>query len=143
MKKNVFTLTLFFVPFLMLAQDKEALKTNAIKSLDTQFDAYKKIAHQIWDYSEVGYKEYKSSELLQNTLKNAGFSVVPNVADIPTAFVATFGEGKPVIGILAEFDALPGLGQAAEPEKKTIEGKAAGHACGHHLFGTASVAAAT
>jgi aminobenzoyl-glutamate utilization protein B len=142
MKKNVFTLALFFVPFLMSAQDKEALKNNAIKSLDTQFDAYKKIAHQIWDYSEVGYKEYKSSELLQNTLKNAGFSVTPNAADIPTAFVATFGEGKPVIGILAEFDALPGLGQAAEPEKKTIEGKAAGHACGHHLFGAASVAAA-
>lgn len=146
MKKNVFTLALFpvlfFTPFLVSAQDKEALKTNAIKSLDTQFDAYKKIAHQIWDYSEVGYKEYKSSELLQNTLKNAGFSVNPNVADIPTAFVATFGEGKPVIGILAEFDALPGLGQAAEPEKKPIEGKAAGHACGHHLFGAASVAAA-
>ncbi len=142
MKKNVFTLVLLLLPLLMSAQDKEALKTNAIKSLDTQFDAYKKIAHQIWDYSEVGYKEYKSSELLQNTLKNAGFSVVPNAANIPTAFVATFGEGKPVIGILAEFDALPGLGQAAEPEKKPIEGKAAGHACGHHLFGTASVAAA-
>ncbi len=142
MKKNVFILTLFLVPFLALAQDNEALKTNAIKSLDTQFDTYKKIAHQIWDYSEVGYKEYKSAELLQNTLKNAGFSVVSSAADIPTAFVATFGEGKPVIGILAEFDALPGLGQAAEPEKKSIEGKVAGHACGHHLFGAASVAAA-
>jgi aminobenzoyl-glutamate utilization protein B len=142
MTKRIFTLAISFLPILTWAQDKEALKLNAAKNLDAQQAVYGKVANQIWEYSEVGYKEYKSSDLLQTTLKNAGFSVDSKVADMPTAFVATFGEGKPVIGILAEFDALPGLGQAAEPVKKTIEGKNAGHACGHHLFGAASVAAA-
>ena len=63
------------------------------------------------------------------------------MAGIPTAFVATYGSGSPVIGILAEYDALPGIMQDAVPERKIAEGKQAGHACGHHLFGTASVAA--
>jgi aminobenzoyl-glutamate utilization protein B len=142
MKKILFSLFVFFAPLSMWAQDKEAMKVNAQKSLDTQYDGYKKIAHQIWDYAEVGYKEVRSSELLQTTLKNGGFKVEAGVAGMPTAFVATFGEGKPVIGILAEFDALPGLAHAAEPVKKPLAGKIAGHACGHHLFGTASVAAA-
>jgi aminobenzoyl-glutamate utilization protein B len=140
--KKIILACLFFAPLSMWAQDIEAMKSNAQKSLDTQYDGYKKIAHQIWDFAEVGYKEVKSTELLQNTLKKGGFKVEAGVAGMPTAFVATFGEGKPVIGILAEFDALPGLAHAAEPVKKPLSGKIAGHACGHHLFGTASVAAA-
>lgn len=127
---------------MLWAQPADALKSDAIKNLDAQYETYKKIALQIWDYAEVGYKEYNSSKLLQETLSNNGYRVEAGVAGIPTAFVATFGEGKPVIGILAEFDALPGLSQTADPEKKPREGKAAGHACGHHLFGAASVAAA-
>jgi aminobenzoyl-glutamate utilization protein B len=99
------------------------------------------VAHSIWEYAEVGYQETKSTALLQQELKNAGFTVEAGVAGIPTAFVATAGSGKPVIGILAEFDALPGINQDAVPERKPIEGKHAGHACGHHLFGTASVSA--
>jgi len=91
---------------------------------------------QNWDTNEV-----KSSALLQETLKKEGFTVEAGVADIPTAFVATYGSGQPVIGILAEFDALPGLAQQAVPEKKGIDGKAGGDGCGHHLFGAASVAA--
>jgi aminobenzoyl-glutamate utilization protein B len=75
------------------------------------------------------------------TLKKQGLAVETGVAGIPTAFVATYGTGSPVIGILAEYDALPGLAQEAIPEKKSIEGKAGGHGCGHHLFGTASVSA--
>lgn len=118
----------------------ENLKTQAIQDLQGRYDQYKTIALQIWDNAEVGYKEKKSSALLQETLKNNGFTVEAGVAEIPTAFVATYGSGKPVIGILAEFDALPGLSQQAVPEKKTA-GKDAGHGCGHHLFGTASVAA--
>ncbi len=117
------------------------LKDQAISDLQQQAETYKKIALSIWDYAEVGYKEVKSSTLLQQTLKDNGFTLETGVADIPTAFVATYGSGKPVIGILAEFDALPGLAQQAVPEKRTIEGKHAGHGCGHHLFGTASVAA--
>jgi aminobenzoyl-glutamate utilization protein B len=100
------------------------------------------IARSIWDWAEVGYQEVKSSALLQEVLSKAGFEVEPGVAGIPTAFVATAGLGKPVIGILAEFDALPGITQDAVPERKPIAGKHSGHACGHHLFGTASVSAA-
>jgi len=116
-------------------------KAEAITDIQSHYADYKGIALQIWDYAEVGYKEVKSSALLQKTLSAAGFTVKAGVADIPTAFVATYGSGSPVIGILAEFDALPGLAQQAVPEKASIEGKNAGHACGHHLFGTASVAA--
>jgi aminobenzoyl-glutamate utilization protein B len=121
--------------------NNDAAKTLAVADIQAKYDDYKKIAMQIWDYAEVGYKEVKSSALLQKTLQDNGFTVQAGVADIPTAFVATYGSGKPVIGILAEFDALPGFAQQAVPEKKIIDGKTAGHACGHHLFGTASVAA--
>ncbi|HEY0653778.1 MAG TPA: M20 family metallopeptidase [Chryseosolibacter sp.] len=117
------------------------LKTGIAKSLDGTYEQYKSIALNIWNYAELGYKETQSSALLQKTLSENGFTVTPGVAGIPTAFVATYGTGKPVIGILAEFDALPGLSQEAVPERKAIEGKAGGHGCGHHLFGTASVAA--
>jgi aminobenzoyl-glutamate utilization protein B len=117
------------------------LKEAALKDIAAKHDQYKDIALQIWNYAEVGYKEVKSSALLQKTLSENGFDVQAGVAGIPTAFVATYGSGKPVIGILAEYDALPGLSQQATPDKKPAEGKTAGHGCGHHLFGTASVAA--
>lgn len=121
--------------------DNNNLKATAVKNIDGKHDQYKDIALQIWNHAEVGYKEIKSSALLQKTLADNGFQVQAGVAGIPTAFVATYGSGKPVIGILAEYDALPGLSQQATPEKKPAEGKTAGHGCGHHLFGTASVAA--
>ena len=121
--------------------DTAALKSQAVTEIQSRYADYKKIALQIWEYAEVGYKEVKSSALLQKTLSDNGFTVKAGVADIPTAFVATYGSGSPVIGILAEFDALPGLAQQAVPEKTPIEGKNAGHGCGHNLFGTASVAA--
>jgi aminobenzoyl-glutamate utilization protein B len=99
------------------------------------------IAKTIWNWAEVGYQETKSSALLQQELTNAGFNVEAGVAGIPTAFIATAGSGKPVIALLAEFDALPGINQDAVPERAPIAGKNAGHACGHHLFGAASVSA--
>ena len=120
---------------------EEAMKTTAVQNIQRAYDQYKQIALQIWGHAELGYKEVKSSALLQETLKKEGFTVETSVAEIPTAFVATYGSGQPVIGILAEFDALPGLAQEAVPEKKSIAGQAGGHGCGHHLFGTASVAA--
>jgi aminobenzoyl-glutamate utilization protein B len=123
------------------SQSDSVIKQQAAAQIQSKYDDYKKIALQIWDYAEVGYKEVKSSALLQKTLSDAGFSVKAGVADIPTAFVASYGSGSPVIGILAEFDALPGLSQQATPEKAPVDGKNAGHGCGHHLFGTASVAA--
>lgn len=124
-----------------IADPSDALKQEAIQSIQTKANAYSDVALQIWNYAELGYKEKKSSELLQDVLKKEGFAITSGVADIPTAFVATYGSGQPVIGILAEYDALPGLAQQAVPEKKGIEGKAGGHGCGHHLFGTASAAA--
>jgi aminobenzoyl-glutamate utilization protein B len=139
----------FLFYFLGLASSLQAqpaigdtvLKSQAMADIQSRYGEYKKIALQIWDYAEVGYKEVKSSALLQKTLADNGFVVKAGVAEIPTAFVASYGSGSPVIGILAEFDALPGLSQQAVAEKMPVEGKAAGHGCGHHLFGTASVAA--
>jgi aminobenzoyl-glutamate utilization protein B len=117
-------------------------KKEVIQAIDAKQDSYAAIARQIWDYAEVGYKEEKSSALLAETLEKAGFKVERGVAGIPTAFIATFGSGKPVIAILGEYDALPGVSQDAVPELKAVAGKTAGHACGHNLFGTASAAAA-
>lgn len=123
------------------APSNEPLKNETLSALQASYGQYKDISLQIWKNAELGYKEVKSSALLQETLRKEGFTVETGVADIPTAFVATYGSGSPVIGILAEFDALPGLAQEAVPEKKPIAGQAGGHGCGHHLFGAASVAA--
>lgn len=114
---------------------------DILEDLDSKADAYGAIAQNIWELAEMGYQEVESSALLAKTLEDAGFSIKKGVADIPTAFVAEYGSGKPIIGIMGEYDALPGLSQQAVPEKKSA-GMAAGHACGHHLFGTASTAAA-
>ena len=122
--------------------DQSANKASISSSLDAKYEEYKSKAFKIWEYAEVGYKETKSSLLLQETLKENGFSVTAGIAGIPTAFEATYGSGSPVIAILAEYDALPGMSQNAVPEKSPIEGQIAGHACGHHVFGVASVAAA-
>lgn len=123
-------------------QDPQKAKLEVIKSLDSESSKYSEIAHKIWEYAEVGFQEKNSSALLQETLAQAGFRIESGVAGMPTAFVATYGSGKPVVGILGEFDALPGVSQDAVPELKSVEGRPAGHACGHHLFGTASAAAA-
>src|SRR6266576_6965727 len=101
------------------------------------------VALKIWSTPELGYQESKTSALLQDELKKAGFQIEAGVAGIPTAFVARAGTNDgPVIAILAEMDALPGLSQTATPERNSIAGQIAGQGCGHHLFGTASVAAA-
>ena len=119
----------------------EALKNETATSIQVNYDAYKTIALNIWDYAELGYKENKSTALLQTTLIDNGFTVEAGVAGIPTAFVATYGSGSPVIAILAEYDALPGISQDNSPIKTAVANKTSGHACGHHLFGTGSVAA--
>ncbi|WP_128546910.1 amidohydrolase [Larkinella soli] len=121
-----------------LPKDRQAVLTG----LDSKMAHYGGLSKQIWDWAEVGYQEVKSSALLQEELKKAGFTVQAGVAGIPTAFVATYGSGKPVVGILAEYDALPGITQDATPERKPIDSKRAGHACGHNLFGPGSTAAA-
>ena len=111
-------------------------------SINKHQETFEDVALKIWDWAEVGYQEYKSSELLQSELASHGFTVTKGVADIPTAFIAEFTNGGPVIGILGEFDALPGLMQTSSPFKEERDDVAAGHACGHHMFGAASAWAA-
>ncbi|MFD1293154.1 amidohydrolase [Lutibacter holmesii] len=138
--KKLISVSIFslFLINIISAQDKTQ---DVLNSLDLKSESYGEIAQTIWDLAEMGYKEEKSSALLQKTLKDEGFKIEKGVAGIPTAFIAEYGSGSPVIGILGEFDALPGLSQERVAEKKTAH-KEAGHACGHHLFGTASTAAA-
>jgi aminobenzoyl-glutamate utilization protein B len=123
----------------LAAQDA---KQAVIRHVEAHAAEYGELAQRIWDLAEVGYQETRSSALLQARLRDAGFRVEAGVAGMPTAFVASYGSGAPVIALLAEFDALPGITQDRVPERSPIADKPAGHACGHHLFGTASTAAA-
>ncbi|UOB18033.1 amidohydrolase [Abyssalbus ytuae] len=136
--KIIITSIIFCCFYMMAAQTPPE---EILSELDQKTEYYGNIGLQIWEYAEVGYKEEKSADLLALTLKKNGFTIKKGVAGIPTAFVAEYGTEGPVIAILGEYDALPGLSQQAVAEKKTA-GKNAGHACGHHLFGTASTAAA-
>ena len=99
------------------------------------------LADDLWHFAELGYLEERSAARLSEYLEHQGFALERGVAGMPTAFVATYGRGAPTLGILAEFDALPGLSQAAKPERAPVVEGAPGHACGHHLFGAASVLA--
>ena len=117
-------------------------KARVVASIDDSRSTYEAIAQQIWEWAEVGYQEAKSSARLQTQLRAEGFEVETGVAGMPTAFVASYGNGSPTIALLAEFDALPGLSQMAVPERRPATEMAAGHGCGHHLFGTGAVAAA-
>lgn len=118
-------------------------REEILKKMDGRAEYFGDLSRRIWEFAEVGYKENNSSSLLKAELRAAGFQIQENVAEIPTAFVATFGEGKPVIGILGEYDALPGLSQVAFiAEKRARVAGGPGHGCGHNLFGTASAFAA-
>jgi len=113
------------------------------KSIANHKEHFSKIALEIWDNAELGYQEIDSSKLLSDALEKEGFKINKSVAGIPTAFIAEFGSKGPIIAILGEFDALPGLAQSTSPFKEVINNTTgAGHACGHHLFGAASAWAA-
>ncbi len=114
---------------------------QAIKNVKTNQDLLIDVSDQIWEFAELGFEEFKSSKLLIKTLKDSGFSVKSNVVDMPTAFYAEYGKGKPVIGILGEYDALPGLSQKAQPSRMALTEGAPGHGCGHNLLGVASLGA--
>ncbi|MEE4279250.1 MAG: amidohydrolase [Halieaceae bacterium] len=117
-------------------------RATVLAGLDARYDEYRSMAQQLWENPELGYLEVRSVETLMAALEAEGFRIETGVADIPTAFTATWGSGAPVIGVLGEYDALPGMSQAAVPYEQPREAGGAGQACGHHLFGTASVAAA-
>lgn len=116
---------------------KEKLDDSIYSRRDMMWEA----AQKIWRWAEPGYQETKSAALLAKMLNSEGFKIETNVAEIPTAFIAEFGSGSPVIGILGEYDALPGLSQTAEPVRRPQPDGTYGHACGHHLFGVASASA--
>lgn len=115
---------------------------DPVALVEAQSSETERIARQIWEWAEVGYQETQSSDLLQSELRRHGFTIREGVAEIPTAFVGEYGSGGPVIAILAEFDALPGISQADTPTRQRVDGRPAGHACGHNLFGAGSLAAA-
>ncbi|WP_341713704.1 amidohydrolase [Erythrobacter sp.] len=123
-----------------------AQQADPLAEVAMQGDRTARVAKQIWDWAELGYQEGRSSGLLQDELESEGFTVTAGVAGIPTAFVAEWtakgGKGGPVIAILAEYDALPGITQSASATRDPIEDKHAGHACGHNLFGAGSLTAA-
>jgi aminobenzoyl-glutamate utilization protein B len=129
---------------LVLSAPRPALaeQFDAVGAVDAQYDRTARVARQLWEWAEVGYQETRSSELLQAELAANGFTVTAGVADIPTAFVAEYGSGGPVIAILGEFDALPGISQSDAPTREPVAGLHAGHACGHNLFGAGSLTAA-
>ncbi len=127
------------LPVAAFAQEGKAM---VLAHIENHASEYGDIAQEIWDLAEVGYLEERSSALLQSTLLQAGFALQVAVADMPTAFVASFGSGHPVVAILAEFDALPGITQDRVPVRQPLTGSESGHACGHHLFGAGSTAAA-
>ena len=131
-----------FVASAMLPARPKSRDDAGIQWLETHFHLLDSVSKAIHAFAEPGYQEYKSSALLISVLEENGFRVEKGVAGIPTAFVATYGEGKPVIGILAEYDALPGLSQAAVPYRQPVVEDGYGHGCGHNLLGTGSLAAA-
>lgn len=118
-------------------------KAAVIESINVQFDELRALSDRIWSYEEIAFQETKSARDLSEYAESQGFKVTRNIGDIPTAFTAEYGSGAPVIGILGEFDALPGLSQKTVSHKEVLHEGGAGHGCGHNLFGVASLGAAT
>jgi aminobenzoyl-glutamate utilization protein B len=115
---------------------------DILQLVDQRAAHFSATSKAIWDHPELGYHEDQSSGLLQRELASAGFRVQAGVAGEPTGFVASYGQGQPVIGIMGEFDALPGLSQAATPNRSPIVADGPGHACGHNLLGAGAALAA-
>lgn len=133
---------LALAPFSFSAQECQAQKDVLDDSIRRRDAQSWEAALKIWRWAEPGYQETKSSALLAGLLADAGFTIERKVAGIPTAFIATAGSEKPIIGLIGEFDALPGLSQEAVAHRQPRADTGYGHACGHHLFGVASASAA-
>jgi aminobenzoyl-glutamate utilization protein B len=114
---------------------------TAVAEIEARGNELRAVNKAIWEFAEVGLEERRSSALLVEKLKSAGFDVQTGVAGMPTAFVASFGSGKPVIAVLAEYDALPGMSQKSSPTREPVLADAPGHACGHSGLGTATLGA--
>src|SRR5262245_807697 len=127
--------------------EKPAEKTaaghdDAVRHIDSVQKALVSMNQDIWTFAELGLEEHRSAARLVKSLKDAGFEVKEGVSNMPTAFVASYGSGRPIIGILAEYDALPELSQEVTGSRRPVAGRTAGHGCGHCALGTAAVGAA-
>lgn len=143
MKKTIIPFLLCIgISFGALAQNLSKTKKAIVKSVENHRESLIKISDEIWALAETAFEENKSSKLLADYAEQQGFKVERGVAGMPTAFVATYGSGRPVISVLGEFDALPGISQKAQPTKSPLNEGAAGHGCGHNLFGAGSLGAA-
>jgi aminobenzoyl-glutamate utilization protein B len=146
MKKLIMLLLTLGVIHVVDAQNKQKINKNkqaVISAVDSKFTELTHLSDEIWAYEEIAFRETKSAKALADYAEAQGFKVTRGVAEIPTAFTAEFGSGAPVIGILGEFDALPGLSQKTVPYKAPLNAGAPGHGCGHNVFGVASLGAAT
>ncbi len=139
---SLFAFSLFLVSGLPSPAKLTKEKEEGFRWIDANSSMITGLSDKIWQYAEVGMEEYQSSRLLADALTKEGFQVERGVAGMPTAFVATFGSGEPVLGFLAEYDALPGLSQKAVPQKDPIREGDSGHGCGHNLLGVGATAAA-
>ncbi len=117
-------------------------KQSVIQSVDKHQAELINLSNQVWAFAETALKETKSSKVLADYAEAQGFKVTRGVANLPTAFIAEFGSGKPIIGIMGEYDALPGISQKAQPTRDPLVEGAPGHGCGHNLFGAGSLGAA-
>lgn len=142
MKKLTTLVLLCLLSIQMTAQKMNSNKKAIIASVEAHKENLIKISDSIWTLAETAFNESKSAEVLADYAEKNGLTVTRGVADIPTAFTATYGSGKPVISVLGEFDALPGLSQKTEPTKNPRINGAPGHGCGHNMFGAASLGAA-
>lgn len=143
MKKIIlFTVGLLMVVSVIAQKHSNANKQAVIDFVDQNYADLTDLSDQIWSFAEIAFQEQKSSRALADYAQANGFKVKMGVAEIPTAFVAEYGSGEPIIGILGEFDALPGLSQKTVPTKDPLEPGQPGHGCGHNLFGVGSLGAA-
>jgi aminobenzoyl-glutamate utilization protein B len=123
------------------AADLEPVKEAAVAAVDADSAELTGLADQVWAFAETALHETRSAALLEDVLESEGFAVDRGVAGLPTAFVASYGHGHPIIGVLGEYDALPGISQRAQPTQEALAPGAAGHGCGHNLLGTAGIGA--
>ena len=142
MKKITLLCSLLLVTVTVSAQKMNSNKKAIVASVEKHKVELIRVSDSIWALAETAFNESQSSAVLADYAEKNGLKVTRGVADIPTAFTATYGSGKPVISILGEFDALPGISQKAQSEKEAYEEGAAGHGCGHNMFGTSSLGAA-
>ena len=140
--KKVLLIVVIIFSLKAKSQQMTTSKKAIITSVEKHENALIDISDQIWALAETAFQETQSSEILANYAEKQGFKVERGVAGMPTAFVATYGSGSPVISVLGEFDALPGLSQKTEPTKNPLNEGEAGHGCGHNMFGAASLGAA-